>query len=103
LEGNEDLSAEHLRRARQSGASMVPILLRIGWVHLLFGRPKEAEDAFLDVIEKDNKIAEAHTGLGVSLHAQGRNDEAERSLCRAIVLEFHNPVAHVHLGRVLAK
>ena len=103
LEGDEALAGEHLRRARQSGSRMLDVLLRIGWVELLLHRPGEAEAVFRDAIANEDAVAEAHTGLGISLEEQDRFADAEQALRRAIALEFHNPLAHRHLGQVLAK
>jgi Flp pilus assembly protein TadD len=62
----------------------------------------EAESSFKAVINADRTIAEAHAGLGISLQGQDRMREAEAALRHAIALVYDNPLAHFHLGQVLA-
>jgi len=103
LEGQTARAEDHMRRARQLGADVRGIALRIGWVNLLIDRASDSEAAFREALAKDHGSAEAHTGLGIALAAQDRNEEAEQTLKRAIALEFHNPLAHLYLGQMLAQ
>jgi Flp pilus assembly protein TadD len=103
LEGKEAEADPYLRRARETGSTMMSVLLRIGWVNLLLNRAGEAAAVFRDVLAGDDTIAEGHTGLGISLAAQGDHEAAEAALRRAIALQFFNPIAHLHLGQTLAE
>lgn len=102
LEGAAEAAAVHLGRAREAGASVPNVMLRLGGVHLRLGRWHEAAALFREALALDPDLAEAHDGLGFVLHAQGDNDGAERALRRSIALAYHQPLAHLHLGAVLA-
>src|SRR5262249_37724523 len=62
----------------------------------------EAAEVFQSVVARDADRAEAHAGFGIGLQGLGRSEEAEAALRRSIGLAFHNPLAHFHLGQVLA-
>jgi len=62
----------------------------------------QAEDAFKKAVTiHDDACAEC--GLGMVLHAQGRNEEAEKALKRAASLNPQDPCAFNHLGRMYYK
>lgn len=62
----------------------------------------DAEESFRTALDSAATMAEAHAGLGIALQGLGRLPEAEMALRRAIGLFFDNPLAHLHLGQVLA-
>jgi tetratricopeptide (TPR) repeat protein len=92
----------HLRRARELSAGTPAVALRLGWVAVMLQRWAEAEASFRAALAADEMIAEAHAGLGLALHGQQRSDAAEGALRRSIALTYDNPIAHLHLSRVLA-
>ncbi len=103
LEGDFAASLVNFQRARELGRDAPVILMRIAWINLLLNRASDAEAGFRAVLAQQQRSAEALTGLGISLEQQDRPDEAEQALRAAIALEFFNPIAHVHLGQVLAR
>src|SRR5581483_3430785 len=91
--GNSEAAERHLRHARETGPKTPIINLRLGWIAILLGRWLEAEQSFRETLAADQMIAEAHSGLGISLQGQDRLDEADAALRRAIGLVFNNPMA----------
>ena len=98
--GDAATAEPHLARARQLGAGVFGVHLALGWAGVLLQRWKDAEIAFRDALAADSTMADARTGLGISLHAQGRTEEGETELRRAIGLCYVSPMAHFHLGQI---
>ncbi|HLG87134.1 MAG TPA: tetratricopeptide repeat protein [Alphaproteobacteria bacterium] len=100
--GDAETAETHLRRARDVAPKTPLVSLRLGWVAIMLGRWDEAEQSFREVLAQEAMVAEAHAGLGIGLQGQDRTEEAEAALRRSIGLVFDNPVAHFHLGQILA-
>ena len=59
---------------------------------------KQAEAAYLQAIEIDPRLANAHTNLGNLRYRRGRTEEARALYCKALEVDPHQPEAHYNLG-----
>jgi len=64
------------------------------------GRYKQAENVCRQIINLKPSIAEAHSILGITLHAQGKAKESIASLKRAVKLEPKNASFRSNLGEI---
>ncbi len=100
--GEEGADPEpYLVSARELGAGMSRVLIRLGGLELVLGRGANAAADFEAACGLDAHAAEAAYGAGVARMRMGDVPAAERWLRRAIALEHHQPLAHAQLGSVL--
>jgi tetratricopeptide (TPR) repeat protein len=85
---------------KQSSPDEAPDLVRAGWDDYLFARYQEAETKFRRALEKDPRLADAHTGLALLELARdpdGASHEAEL----ALGLDSGSGLAHLVQGTAL--
>jgi DNA-binding transcriptional MerR regulator len=59
---------------------------------------KQAEAAYLQAVEIDPRLANAHTNLGNLRYRRGRTEEARALYTKALQVDPHQPEAHYNLG-----
>lgn len=64
------------------------------------GRTDEAMQAYMDILEKDETIAWAHSRIGAILAQEGKLEAAEQALTKALELDPELPQAHSNLGNI---
>lgn len=87
---------EHARRDPADLEVRTWIAQLLAWTN----RPAEAERAFRDVLAEAPRAVDAHLGLGLLLHRQGRHDEALARLTEAERLDPARADTLAALGRV---
>ena len=92
----------YLASARELGAGMPEALTRLGSLELLRENPAIAAADFEAAIQLDPEMGEAAYGLGVARFQLNEMAAAEAAFRRAIELEHNQPLAHLHLGTLLA-
>ncbi|HYM44090.1 MAG TPA: sulfotransferase [Steroidobacteraceae bacterium] len=79
----------------------VAVLLAEAESHLSRGAYLDAGHAYEEVLQADPRNAAAYVGLGGALFRQGRLQEAEAEVRRALAIKPNYPEAHSNLGTVL--
>jgi tetratricopeptide (TPR) repeat protein len=109
LRGDVDLARQLPDRAAVHYASCVRlddrspgVLYKLGLAQLLAGRLREAAGALTRAVALDNRLAEGHYLLGVSLRELQQPLDAQRALERAVALAPSSVVAREQLAAVYA-
>jgi hypothetical protein len=77
------------------------LLAQSGWQALNAGQPETAANAFRQALDLDPKNARLHHGAAIAAYVLRRDDEAKRSVERALELDRSLVPARELLGRVL--
>jgi tetratricopeptide (TPR) repeat protein len=89
-------------RVREGASgSDAQMLLGIGRALYREGLGPEARDVFLDALEVDVELADAHAGLGFTFHLDGQVRRARAALRRALSLDEDHHEARVFLAHLL--
>ena len=88
------------QRARELAPGSIPPLLELGEVYIRTGRAGDAGRAYRAAVELDGNNRFAQYGLGVSLAAAGKRDEALQALEKASQLTPKDPAALRAIGRL---
>ena len=102
LGGDAADAQRYLASARELGAEIPSVLVRLGGLALLRSRPEEAATLFEDALRLEADRPDALYGLGTARHQLGEIAAAEQALRRAIAAQYHQPLAHLQLGTLLA-
>lgn len=84
---------EHLLRARELRSGEAAILLKIGDILRLQGRPEQALQTFREVIDGSPENASAHAGMGLALFDLQRHEKAIEALGAALALDPESAIA----------
>lgn len=96
--GNVDQALDLLLEVSREAPDKPYIFTNIGLAYLKLEQPGQAEQAFVDALEKDDRDAVAHNHLGILLRQQGNFAEALQHYRRAIQIDDEYAQAYLNLG-----
>lgn len=96
--GDADLAIELLQQVSFDAPDKPFVFTNLGLAYLKLQQTDEAEQAFLQAIERNSRDAVAHNHLGILQRQKGKFDDARKQYQRAIDIDDDYARAHLNLG-----
>ena len=92
-----------LEKVQKKNKNNADLAVNIGRILNLRRRFKDAEKYFIKALAIDDRSAQAHFGLGLSLLRRNKVEEAIEEFLAAVDQNFYIPSVHYHLGEALVR
>ena len=96
--GDAKLAVDLLQQVSFDAPDKPFVFTNLGLAYLKLQQPEEAEQAFLQAIERNGRDAVAHNHLGILQRQKGKFEDARKRYQRAIDIDSDYARAHLNLG-----